>query len=77
MVKILLFAELQEFADTQEIILNEESITVKEVKQLLVEYYQIKQLDACMAAIDEEFAGEDDIVQSGQTLAFLPPVSGG
>ena len=34
-------------------------------------------LSACRVAVDEEFAADDTPVHDGQTVAFIPPVSGG
>ncbi|WP_374049830.1 MoaD/ThiS family protein [Neobacillus sp. PS3-34] len=30
-----------------------------------------------MAAINEEFAGNEELIQDGDVVAFIPPVSGG
>lgn len=30
-----------------------------------------------MVAINEEYANEDDIIQTGDVIAMIPPVSGG
>jgi molybdopterin synthase sulfur carrier subunit len=30
-----------------------------------------------MVSINEEFATNDDIIHDGETIAFIPPVSGG
>lgn len=34
-------------------------------------------LDSCRVAVNEEFAGVDTPLRDGQTVAFIPPVSGG
>ena len=34
-------------------------------------------LASCRAAVDEEFAAGDAVLEDGATLAVLPPVSGG
>lgn len=34
-------------------------------------------LSACRVAVDEEFASGETPVHDGQTVAFIPPVSGG
>jgi molybdopterin converting factor subunit 1 len=34
-------------------------------------------LGTCRVALDEEFAADDAVPQDGQTVAFIPPVSGG
>lgn len=34
-------------------------------------------LSACRIAVDEEFSDDGAILHEGQTIAFIPPVSGG
>jgi molybdopterin synthase catalytic subunit len=34
-------------------------------------------LPGCRAAVDEEFARASTVLENGQTVAILPPVSGG
>jgi molybdopterin converting factor subunit 1 len=34
-------------------------------------------LATCRVAVDEEFAADDTPLRDGQTVAFIPPVSGG
>ncbi|MDO8672162.1 MAG: MoaD/ThiS family protein [Dehalococcoidia bacterium] len=46
--------------------------------QLMVDYPSIAGLaGATMFAVDQEFAVADTVLQDGQELALLPPVSGG
>lgn len=34
-------------------------------------------IDHCIIAIDNEFANDDSLIHANQTIALLPPVSGG
>lgn len=77
MIKILLFAELQEQVGTDQLELEKKQITVTELKDELKDLYQLSELDQVMAAINEEYAMDDDIITAGDTVAFIPPVSGG
>ncbi|WP_077623072.1 molybdopterin converting factor subunit 1 [Sediminibacillus massiliensis] len=77
MIKILLFAQLQEAAGTDNIELQADGLTVAAVKEKLAKDYQLTTLDQSMAAINEEYAEDDDVIQQGDTVAFIPPVSGG
>ncbi|MCR1835077.1 molybdopterin converting factor subunit 1 [Oceanobacillus caeni] len=77
MIHILLFADLQEKVGKDQLELEEESISVKELKKKIKNEYGLLQLDQVMTAINEEYAMESDIVKSGDTVAFIPPVSGG
>ncbi|MEH7235490.1 molybdopterin converting factor subunit 1 [Bacillus sp. JJ1562] len=77
MITILFFAHLQEMAGTDRINLNADKITVSSLKQKLANDHDIKNLDQIMFAINEEYAVDDDIVRAGDTVALIPPVSGG
>lgn len=77
MIRILLFAELQEKAGKDQLELKIDSIKVQELKERLKEDKGLSGLDHVMTAINEEYAMEEDIVKSGDTVAFIPPVSGG
>ena len=77
MIKILLFAQLQEDIGQNTLLLDANGWTVKQVKDYLVEKYSQATLQAVMTAINEEYAFDHDIVKDGDTIAFLPPVSGG
>ncbi|WP_018924293.1 molybdopterin converting factor subunit 1 [Salsuginibacillus kocurii] len=77
MIKVLLFAKLQEEAGVHEIELEGSGRTVQSVKEQLVQEYRLPSLETSMAAINEEFVKEEDIVSPGDTVAFIPPISGG
>jgi len=77
MIKILLFAHLQEAVGTGELELELEQSTVKELKIILQEKYGLPELDQIMTAVNEEYAWDDSVIKSGDTIAFIPPISGG
>lgn len=77
MIRILLFAELQEKVGKDQIEYPLESITVRELKQKLKEERGLLNLDHVMTAVNEEYATEEDLVKAGDTVALIPPVSGG
>ncbi|WP_156291649.1 molybdopterin converting factor subunit 1 [Oceanobacillus salinisoli] len=77
MIKVLLFAHLQEEAGKDQINYDRESITVKELKTSLQNDFGLAELEQVMTAINEEYAMDEDMVKSGDTVAFIPPVSGG
>lgn len=77
MIKILLFAQLQEEIGGESIEIDVERSTVKEVKYFFKQQFPTVDLHQAMTAVIEEFAFEDDIVKAGDVIAFLPPVSGG
>ncbi|SDZ74543.1 molybdopterin synthase sulfur carrier subunit [Thalassobacillus cyri] len=77
MNKILLFAGLQEKAGQAEVELNAVNKSIAEIKSMLKESYQMEEIDTSMAAVNEEYANGDFVVKEGDTIAFIPPVSGG
>jgi len=77
MIKVLLFAQLQEEIGQSTLFLEANDWTVKQVKEHLQQAYPQATLQASMTAVNEEYAFDDDIVKEGDTIAFLPPVSGG
>lgn len=77
MIKVLLFAELQETTGKSNLDIPVKNITVQQLKEKLKINYPQLNLHDVMTAINEEYAKEDDAITSGDTVAFIPPVSGG
>ncbi len=77
MIKVLYFANLKETAGTETEQFNAAGQTVAQLKQLIADKYQIKGLDAVMTAVNEEFSDDDTMLSENDTVAFIPPVSGG
>ncbi|WP_099157204.1 molybdopterin converting factor subunit 1 [Virgibacillus ndiopensis] len=77
MIDVLFFAELQEAAGSAKIAVEADRITVKDLKEKLLATYELDNLDHAMVAINEEYATEDVLIENGDVVAFIPPVSGG
>ena len=77
MIRVLLFANLQEEAGRSELQIEKENITVAELKDIVATEYNLPVSAPIMVAINEEYANEDDMIQSGDVVALIPPVSGG
>lgn len=77
MINILLFAHLQEVTGKSEIKIGLSDYTVGQIKEWMENQYPQLSLQNMMAAVNEEFATDDIIVKDGDTLAFIPPISGG
>lgn len=80
-VRILLFATLKDVVGKNRLTLTIplEKVNVEDVRRALsAEYPSAKaNIDAAIAAVNEEFAFPTDAVQDGDEVAFFPPVSGG
>jgi molybdopterin synthase sulfur carrier subunit len=77
MSKILFFAHLRDAVGQDSVEMNVSGKSVAEVKQIVSETYGLQKLDHVMVAINEEFATDSEKIQEGDTIAFIPPVSGG
>jgi molybdopterin synthase sulfur carrier subunit len=77
MIKILLFAHLQDEAGTSAMEIDNRGLTVHELKQWLQDNHGLRGLSSVMTAINESFANEGDVIKDGDIVAFIPPVSGG
>lgn len=77
MIKVLLFAQLQEEIGERTLMLEADHSTVKQVKEYLQQQYPHALFQAAIAAVNEEYAYDGDTVKDGDIVAFLPPVSGG
>ncbi|WLR55247.1 molybdopterin converting factor subunit 1 [Mesobacillus subterraneus] len=77
MNKILFFAHLRDEAGYESVEIEAAGKTVAEVKEMVAEKYGVQKLDTSMTAINEEFSSNDEVIKDGDTIAFIPPVSGG
>jgi len=77
MVSVLFFAELQEKSGKEKITVETSGKTIKELKQSIQSNYDLKTIDQAMVAVNEEYANDETILQEGDVVAFIPPVSGG
>jgi molybdopterin converting factor subunit 1 len=79
-IDVLLFASLRDLAGTDRLPLElGDGATVAAAAAALVERRPelAPALGAVRFAVDEEFAPADRVLQGGETLALIPPVSGG
>jgi molybdopterin synthase sulfur carrier subunit len=77
MITVLLFAHLREEIGSDQLKIEKTEITVHQLKEWLKDEYHLQSLNQVMTAINENFATEDDVVKDGDTVALIPPVSGG
>ncbi|MBA4537428.1 molybdopterin converting factor subunit 1 [Bacillus aquiflavi] len=77
MVKVLFFAHLRDTVGEDYVMIDANGKTISQLKEIVETKYNIPKLDSVMVAINEEFATEDEMIKTGDTVAFIPPVSGG
>lgn len=77
MIDVLLFAHLKDEAGESRLQLELGPVKVAALIDLLVKQYGLRSVDQVMVAINEVYAEADALVQPGDTVALIPPVSGG
>ncbi|MDQ0298165.1 molybdopterin synthase sulfur carrier subunit [Salibacterium salarium] len=77
MIKVLFFARLQEELGKDNMELDTAGWTIDELKNWLEAEYNLDGVTQTMTAVNEEFTDGSHILASGDTVAFIPPVSGG
>ncbi|MET3728991.1 molybdopterin synthase sulfur carrier subunit [Fictibacillus halophilus] len=79
MINILLFANLAQQAKSERVSIEVKSpLTVEEVRNLLQnEVGKLSGIENALVAVNEEYVDLTDQVNVGDTVAFIPPVSGG
>jgi len=80
MIQILLFASLAQQAGTQQVSIDdiEFPASVKEIRMKLQDKVgNLKGIENSFVAVNEEYVELTDQVREGDTVAFIPPVSGG
>jgi molybdopterin synthase sulfur carrier subunit len=77
MNKVLFFAHLRDSIGAEEVKMDAAGKTVAALKAEVAETYKLAKMDAVMTAINEEFAQDEEVIKAGDTIAFIPPVSGG
>jgi sulfur-carrier protein len=76
-ITVLFFAHLQDAVGQEKVTIDKASITIADLKNELAAGYSLPDLDNVMFAINEEYATDEDLVKDGDTVALIPPVSGG
>lgn len=77
MINVLLFAQLKDEIGKETISIEGNGLSVAQLKEKIRAEFRLEGLDTVMTAVNEEFAGDEVIVADGDTIAFIPPVSGG
>lgn len=77
MINILLFAHLQEALGESKLSIELSDVTVAQLKEWMEKHYPQLSLQQIMTAVNEEFATDSTFIKSGDTIAFIPPISGG
>ncbi|WP_261132534.1 molybdopterin converting factor subunit 1 [Bacillus sp. Marseille-Q3570] len=78
MINVLLFAGLQEKVGKSELSVEKQEVTVDQLIAHIRETEPRLDLSNVMVAVNEEFVNNPgQVIREGDTVALLPPVSGG
>ncbi len=77
MITLLFFAGVKETIGRETLTLKGKQQTIAQIKEYLLNTYPSLSLQGVMVAVNEEFALDEDTVKEHDTVAFIPPVSGG
>ena len=77
LIKVHYFARLRELTGKSEEIIEQSSLTVRELLNWAEVTYPGFGKNTIHVAVNEEYALKDDVIKSGDICAFIPPVSGG
>jgi len=82
MIKVIFFAALREQLNCNEMELNAEGISnVSQVKQTIIaehpEWQAILENVSLLSAVNHDMVNGESAVNSGDEVAFFPPVTGG
>jgi len=76
-IKVNYFARLRELTGKPDETIEQQSMTVRELLDWAETTYPGFGKDTVHVAVNEEYALKEDVIQSGDVCAFIPPVSGG
>lgn len=82
MIKIVFFAALREQLNCSELSLESTDFsTVADIKQHLAsrneQWQQVFANNALLSAVNHDMVNDEQVIKSGDEVAFFPPVTGG
>lgn len=75
---MLAFGIAKDIFGAQSIQLQTDGATIGDIKAILEEQYpELKELASYMIAVNDEYAHANTVINAGDEIAIIPPVSGG
>ncbi len=78
-MKVLAFGIVKDIFNNSSIDIDvDRNLSIGKLKMLLEERYpRLNQLGSYMIALNNEYASMNDVINEGDEIAIIPPVSGG
>lgn len=78
-VRLLYFGVTRDYAnrDEESMELNSDQSVLALKKNLMLLYPELAQMNSFAMAVNESYATDEVILKEGDTIAIIPPVSGG
>lgn len=78
-VEILLYGIARDIigGSKHEIVIDDEATVGEVMSNLRSDFPDFQKLTSLLIAINDEYAADTDVINSGDTLVLIPPVSGG
>lgn len=77
MIRVYYFAGFRDAAGKAEEMIDRAHWTVQELLDWVEHTYPAFANKTVFVAVNEEYASKEDVIHSGDTVALIPPVSGG
>lgn len=78
MISVKLFGIAKEIVGASSIKIEKEILSVEDLlAHIKLEYPSFNDLTSLLIAINDEYATTESIIESGDEVALIPPVSGG
>ncbi|WP_110931613.1 molybdopterin converting factor subunit 1 [Paenibacillus bouchesdurhonensis] len=77
MIRVLYFAGLRDLTGKSEELIDRPEWTVRELTDWVKAAYPEFNHKTVFVAVNEEYARQEDVIRAGDTIAIIPPVSGG
>jgi len=82
MIKVVFFAALREQLDCSELSISSENLaTISDLKTELAnkneQWQQVFTNSSLLAAVNHDMVNNEELIKSGDEVAFFPPVTGG
>ena len=77
MINILFFASLRDQMGADSMQIDTAPMSVAQLKTHMSQHHGLTNCEAMAVSINQVYAKDSDVINAGDTVAFIPPVGGG